>query len=390
MGAQHRVFHRFESINSKWSLFIASVCIAMGVSMIGLNPFLKPLSRNAPFLVRSVSPASAPRAIALTTSPDQDGDANPEALRLAGLMSDANASRADRVDAAAKLLEIGSDEQVESAIEILASLGGSEAISLLSSLGRDANWPNKLRTQALDALGNIGTDEAKDTLLTLLGCISDPSLRAKVVTILGHNPSNDAVQALTKILNSHDPSPEVRAAAAEGLGQTTPAVLPVLKDLVASDPDPDVRANAAWAISTLGSGQSFGPDLASMAQREQDADVRRRIYEALLAQSDNQSGSLLPLINSETDHSALVAGFNALGDAVGRGSVSQDVATTFDSQIVPELTQIALSDDESVNLRTRAVFALRRAGTDVAIQALAQISQTQTPMVARAANNGLH
>ena len=326
----------------------------------------------------------------MTTSPDQDGDANPEALRLAGLMSDANASRADRVDAAAKLLEIGSDEQVESAIEILASLGGSEAISLLSSLGRDANWPNNLRTQALDALGNIGTDEAKDTLLTLLGCISDPSLRAKVVTILGHNPSNDAVQALTKILNSHDPSPEVRAAAAEGLGQTTPAVLPVLKDLVASDPDPDVRANAAWAISTLGSGQSFGPDLASMAQREQDADVRRRIYEALLAQSDNQSGSLLPLINSETDHSALVAGFNALGDAVGRGSVSQDVATTFDSQIVPELTQIALSDDESVNLRTRAVFALRRAGTDVAIQALAQISQTQTPMVARAANNGLH
>ena len=96
------------------------------------------------------------------------------------------------------------------------------------------------------------------------------------------------------------------------------------------------------------------------------------------------------MINSETDHSALVAGFNALGDAVGRGSVSQDVATTFDSQIVPELTQIALSDDESVNLRTRAVFALRRAGTDVAIQALAQISQTQTPMVARAANNGLH
>jgi hypothetical protein len=53
---------------------------------------------------------------------------------------------------------------------------------------------------------------------------------------------------------------------------------------------------------------------------------------------------------------------------------------------VPELLQIAL-EENSLNVRLRAVFALRRAETTGARTALAQISQVPEPRVASAASH---
>jgi hypothetical protein len=56
---------------------------------------------------------------------------------------------------------------------------------------------------------------------------------------------------------------------------------------------------------------------------------------------------------------------------------------------VPELLQIAISDN-SINIRMRDVFALRRAQTDAAQAALSEIAnRASNPQVAEAARHGL-
>jgi hypothetical protein len=64
------------------------------------------------------------------------------------------------------------------------------------------------------------------------------------------------------------------------------------------------------------------------------------------------------------------------------------LTSEFNANIIPELTQIAVSPG-SLNLRMRAVFALRRANTPAAREALTEISQTPTQQIAAAARNGL-
>ena len=125
-----------------------------------------------------------------------------------------------------------------------------------------------------------------------------------------------------------------------------------------------------------------------MVEKETDADVRRRLYEALLPQSEIPAERLLPSVLEEDDIAARVAGFNALANAAAQGS-SGTFAATFDRQIVPELLRIAMSEN-SVNIRMRAVFALRRAQTDAAQAALAEIADhASNPQIAEAARHGL-
>jgi hypothetical protein len=107
----------------------------------------------------------------------------------------------------------------------------------------------------------------------------------------------------------------------------------------------------------------------------------------LTSQTEYPSEILLPLIQAETDLAARVAGFNALGEAIKSGR-SGDVAATFDANIVPELRDVAVSQ-ENLNLRMRAVFALRRADTVAAHQALEFIATTSNPKIAQAARHGL-
>jgi len=68
---------------------------------------------------------------------------------------------------------------------------------------------------------------------------------------------------------------------------------------------------------------------------------------------------------------------------------SPELAGQFDKVAVPELQSMAESRNP-VNLRMRAVFALRRAGTPGARAALDGISHSTDDSIAQAARNGLH
>jgi HEAT repeat protein len=179
----------------------------------------------------------------------------------------------------------------------------------------------------------------------------------------------------------------MRVIATEALANSSPRAVPLLLRLAHGDADADVRASAAWAIGAHQTVGNLGPTLTSMAERETEPDVRRRLYESLLPQSAIPTGRLMPLVMAEQDIAARVAGFNA----IGRGAYQEPASTIagrFDAEIVPELLQIATAPN-SLNIQMRAVFALRRARTPAALAALGMIAESAVPDVATAARNGL-
>jgi len=334
------------------------------------------------------------------------------------------------------LLEDGDDAHAAAAIRGLAGVGGDNALQLLADIMNDDAWPEDLRRQAALGLLQQGNDRLSTIAIHGLGTLGDEGSRAELSAILHNKPTarglrlhaaaalgrigspqaaQDLVDAFeefsgeeeqTRLLDAlgHCPFPvvdstfrefladpaspdELRVAATEALSNSSAEAVPFLQNLAASDPDADVREMAAWAISTREPGGQLGPELARMIGIEPEPDVRRRLYEGLLVQAENPAESLLPTIQAEDDPAARIAAINAVGDAVGRGRPTS-LASPFDAEMVPELETVAMGES-SLNLRMRAVFALRRAGTPASKAALARISSTHSPEIAKAAANGL-
>jgi hypothetical protein len=127
--------------------------------------------------------------------------------------------------------------------------------------------------------------------------------------------------------------------------------------------------------------------LTELAEVEPAAEVRRRLYEALLPQSGIPADRLARLVREEGDLATRIAGLNALASAFPR-KIDPSVVTWFDGWAVPELYEVATTPN-SLNLQMRAVFALRRARTTAATAALEGIARNAVPQVATAARNGL-
>ncbi len=212
-------------------------------------------------------------------------------------------------------------------------------------------------------------------------------LRAQILDSLGRFDFSTVAATCEQYLEARATPHELRVVAAEALANSSDDAVPLLLQLAGSDADPNVRASAAWSISAHDTVSDLGPTLAALAEREQAADVRRRLYEALLTQDTFPADRLLPVIQAETDIPTRVAGYNALGSAI-RQDPGSAAATAFDDTFVPELVRIATSPN-SLNLQMRAVFALRRAQTPAARNALAIIAENARPQVVSAARNGL-
>ncbi|MBL9118004.1 MAG: HEAT repeat domain-containing protein [Verrucomicrobiaceae bacterium] len=302
---------------------------------------------------------------------------------------DEKAWEVQRAFAARQTVETGTDAEALEAIRLMGDLSTAAAVNTLEMIAADANWPAELRKEAIQSLRRIHTSRAARALENLLPhVVTDEELLTETYAALGDHPWNEIEDVFEPVLREGSTSTStVRIAATEALSRSTAEALPTLHRLVESDSDADVRAAAAWAMSCVRADQTYGPALAELAKKEPEIMVRRRIYEALLVQTDNPAADMAPLIHAEQDISARVAGLNALGDSVGR-SMDEKKMAVFDAEDVPELVRIAHSE-ETLNLRMRAVFALRRAGTAAALNALTQISKTHpTPQVARAAYNG--
>jgi len=285
------------------------------------------------------------------------------------------------------LLRDTDDEVVIAARTGLCSIEGHDPSALVGRILWDAERSGAVRVAAAVGLGKVGTPAAREELEAAFRALPPVALRDEVLTSLGRFPFA-AVEDSFRLIMNEDTAAGTRVVAAEALFHSTPDAVPFLIEVARADRDDAVRESAAWAISAHEGGADVAARLADLALREPEADVRRRLYEAELAQRGIPAERLLPRVRQETDVAARVAGFNAIGQAV-RGNGAGSLATEFDEAIVPELTRIA-TNPNTMNIRMRAVFALRRAGSNAAQDALRTIAATvTTPQVADAARHGL-
>jgi HEAT repeat protein len=285
------------------------------------------------------------------------------------------------------LLADQDDELASAAIRGLAAIGGQDVTAKLAAVLDDAGRTKKIRLAAAGAMAEIGTSEACDDLIRAFPAFAQTDGATELLGSLGHFPFEEINATFRDFLAAPETPREMRVVAVEALADSTTEAVPFLFEVVKDDSAAEVRASAAWAISAHGFA-GFGLKLTELVTSEPDVNVRRRLYEALTVQSDPRGAELLPRVLAETDIATRIAGFNALAVAAALDPTAQ-VATTFDQQIIPELERLATSQN-SVNLGLRAVFALRRSGSEAAQRALAAIANLAgQPDVSAAAQRGL-
>ncbi|WP_193213840.1 HEAT repeat domain-containing protein [Luteolibacter marinus] len=273
------------------------------------------------------------------------------------------------------------------AIEALGMIGGDEATARVATILSGDAWPRSSRIQAAITLGSMGTTASRLALGDAFGAMPSPELAAEILSGLGRYDFEQVAPTFRSFLADEGADGALRVVAVEALANSSPDAVPYLIELARADGDAEVRESAAWAISTQPGIGAFGDPLVDMTAVEPEEDVRRRLYEAMLHLPGLPPGRILPLVLEETDTAARVAGLNALGRAAREHPGSAETAR-FDLELVPELRRIATRPN-SLNLQMRAVFALRRAGTPAAGEALAAIANEAPPPVAAAARNGL-
>ncbi len=284
------------------------------------------------------------------------------------------------------LLDDANEAVVRAAVRGLCVLGGEDVVVRMKEMLGDERRSEGLRVESALGLGVIGTAPARDVLVAALAQKPDETIAREIVNGLGRFEFSMVADVFGKLLGDADGAPALRVTAAEALAHSSAEAVPFLLNFSGRDTDPEVRASAAWAISAHDGVKDLAPALAAMAQGEPAADVRRRLFEAMLPQPEIPGEALLRLARAETDTAARIAAFNALGVAAAQQSGSS-VTAVFDREIVPELVQAAVSM-RNANLQMRAVFALRRAGTTAAKAGLVVIAENAPEQVARAARNG--
>jgi HEAT repeat protein len=285
------------------------------------------------------------------------------------------------------LLDDPDQSVVRAAIRGLSAIGGDDVTRKISAFLQDPAQPETIRIEAALGLGMVGTPAAGDALVRALAGTPSDDLAIPILDGLGRFEFPQVEATFTQILTHPETPTALKIAALEALANSSGDAVPYLLDGAEHLADPDSRAAAAWAISAHTEGPDCGRELIRLAGSEPEPDVRRRLYEAMLPQASVQADALLSKVQAEHDPAARVAGFNAIGAAIRREPAST-TAGNFDREIAPELVRIA-TEPNSLNLQMRAVFALRRAGTPGARDALARIVEIAPPQVATAARHGL-
>lgn len=269
----------------------------------------------------------------------------------------------------------------------LAAMGDAKAMGLLSSILSDATYPSGFRAAAATGLGEIQHPEVYSILKGAYYGTADQQVKEAVLVGLGKQPFETTQGFFQVCLDSRDSSSSLRVAAIEALENTDGNVTPFLLKY-AQDRDSEVRAASAWALVMQDPTGDIGDQIVSLIAGEQDAEVRMRLYQALVRQPTFDLNKVVPLVVNEPNEQTRLAGLTAWA-AYCKSSDQTDVAQQFDQKAVPELQQVALSASD-LGERLGSVIALRRAGTSGADDALHTIAAQNTdPRIVQAARAAL-
>ena len=205
---------------------------------------------------------------------------------------------------------------VKAAIASLSAMGGEDVAHDLARILADPKRSTAVRMAAAEGLCTIGSWTARQAIPDALKAFSgDDSATQQLWRSLGQLSFPMVADVFEAYLAAPDSPQGLRVNAAEALANSSPEAVPYLLALAQSDSDPTLRAAAAWAISMHQESTDLAPGLSELIQGEADADVRRRLYEALLPQQDIPAATLIPQVMQEEDFAARIAGFNAIGKA---------------------------------------------------------------------------
>jgi len=98
------------------------------------------------------------------------------------------------------------DRQIEAVLEYLALEGSGRSTR---ESGRVINNFPEVRRRSANLLGRIGTADAENALIRVLGIDEEPTVKAEAayaLGVIGNNDNNEAVQALVFAYNQEDPT----------------------------------------------------------------------------------------------------------------------------------------------------------------------------------------
>lgn len=155
-----------------------------------------------------------------------------------------------------------------------------------------------------------------------------------------------------------------------------------------ADADPQVRTLAAWGLMTGEEADLRKSDVLEFVGKERDPEVRAALYRSLQGQRSLRCSTLVELLKQEDDHQTWLAGCDLLAGVVQSGA-SDHTEDFFNLTIVPELKQSAVNGTD-LHGRIAAIIALRRAGTQEAVEALEEIIHTsRDAQVVQAASSAI-
>jgi HEAT repeat protein len=151
-----------------------------------------------------------------------------------------------------------------------------------------------VRAAVVTALGHIGDSSVVTSLTPLLAADKEVFVRKAVAYALGRLSGSTSTTALLAGLKDKDP--EVRGASAVSLGEHGDPATTVPLTSALSDKNPFVRARAAAALGSIGAAAASAvPTLIALLKSDEDAEVKRQIATALGSIGDR---SALPALHT--------------------------------------------------------------------------------------------
>jgi HEAT repeat protein len=287
-----------------------------------------------------------------------------------------------------KLLHDADAIVARGAVRGLAASDDPKALPLLASVLENGERPVSVRAEAAVHLAELDVQGGAAVLLEAFHSLGsqDPDLTEAMLEGLG-TQSFEEIEDLYAELMESSTDVETRAAAVDSLSESSAKAVPFLLRVARGDDDPEVRAAAARSVGAIESPESVTADLVSLLDTEQDAEVRRNLYDAIAGQGEATTGEIMALAAEETDSEVRLKAYSSAARLLASSSHPSD-ARRFDQTAVPVLLDIALADSQ-LDRRIDALNALMIAKTTGAENALRDVAKSDDPTLARTALRAL-
>jgi len=285
-------------------------------------------------------------------------------------------------DQIARALQAGDVNERRLAAQRLRELPPEMAVKLVQLAMGDPD--TEVRVLGAEAAIALKVSKAGDLVIPWLS-ENDPRLRLAACDTIRAAPTDHSVVALGRVLDDADMHVRVAAAAAMGASALPDAVAPLLRHL--DDTAPEARAEVARALGRIGDSRAVVPLIGKV--QDSVSDVRKVVARALGDLADARAVSALMLALTDTSMEVRLSAVEALGK-IRSDEATPAVTALLDLQDTPDPNQygyrgpqVAPATVGATEVRSAAIRALGRIGSDAAVKALVGALSKDDPTSAK-------